>query len=187
MQQMWMSYMLLALAFFVYNLAVSWIVHRLKSRNDNHTTTNVTNGTTNVPRRILSRWSLLIDCLFRPLFSDPAHSLQDLELDESVEPFLERLALPSLWLTPTVPTDYLKFLPVWRFEGGSAEEPPTMNWIPDADCAICLDKYRVAVDVCGLPCGHQFHRNCIMVWLQRDNHHCPTCRWPAYQNKSFSI
>ncbi|EFX88197.1 hypothetical protein DAPPUDRAFT_305739 [Daphnia pulex] len=236
MQQVWtalQSYpMLLALTFFIYNLAVSWIVHLLKRRNDNHNvmtanetdvrqvTTNVTNGATNVRRRILSRWSLLIDCFFRPLSFDTAHSLMDFELDENVEQLIERLALPNLWLTPTVPTDYLKYLPVWRFEGCIAGESPrldyssaqsyadaaadnchsvanrlwnddqppsTMKWIPSADCAICLDKYRVTVDVCGLPCGHQFHHDCIMVWLQRDNHHCPICRWPAYQNKYLSI
>ena len=241
MQQIWIalqSYpMLLASTFFVYNLAVSWIVHLLKRRNDNHnimmannetdlhqTTTNVTHGARNVRRRILSRWSLLIDCFFRPLSFDTAHSLMDFELDENVEQLIERLALPNLWLTPTVPTDYLKYLPVWRFEGcnRNAESPTTrmdsltvtsinytesadndlflanrlwnddqppsnMKWIPSADCAICLDKYRFTVDVCGLPCGHQFHHNCIMVWLQRDNHHCPICRWPAYQNKYLSI
>jgi hypothetical protein len=240
MQHIWIalqSYpMLLALTFFIYNLAVSWIVHLMKRRNDNHnimtaannetdpllTTADVTNGARNVRRRILSRWSLLIDCFFRPLSFDTAHSLMDFELDENVEQLIERLALPNLWLTPTVPTDYLKYLPVWRFDGCSrnAESPSTrmdslatgtvsinyiettdngpnrqrnddpplnMKWIPSADCAICLDKYRFTVDVCGLPCGHQFHHNCIMVWLQRDNHHCPICRWPAYQNKYLCI
>ena len=239
MQQIWIalqsSPMLLASTFFIYNLAVSWIVHRLKRRNDNHNigTTNeadshqitTNHGTRNVRRRILSRWSLLIDCFFRPLSFDTAHSLMDFELDENVEQLIERLALPNLWLTPTVPTDYLKYLPVWRFEGcnRNAESPTTrmdwltsvtfinytestdngfsvanrqsnddqppsnMKWIPSSDCAICLDKYRFTVDVCGLPCGHQFHHICIMVWLERDNHHCPICRWPAYQNKYLSI
>ncbi|XP_057368221.1 E3 ubiquitin-protein ligase RNF103-like isoform X2 [Daphnia carinata] len=243
MQQIWIalqSYpVLLVVTFFIYNLAVSWIVHRLNHRNGNHNmmTTNstldhqtnlhLTNGARNVRRRILSRWSLLIDCFFRPLSFDTANNLMDFELDENVEQLIERLALPNLWLTPTVPTDYLNYLPVWRFECWSQtaegpigtewqmptsamssnysestpvdnrcslsnflwndnQTPPNMKWIPSADCAICLDKYRTTVDVCGLPCGHQFHHNCIMVWLQRDNHHCPICRWPAYQNKYLS-
>ncbi|XP_032788903.2 E3 ubiquitin-protein ligase RNF103 isoform X2 [Daphnia magna] len=244
MQQIWIalqSYpVLLVVTFFIYNLAVSWIVHRLNHRNrnhntmtvnstlDHHTNIHLTNGPRNVRRRILSRWSLLIDCFFRPLSFDTASNLMDFELDENVEQLIERLALPNLWLTPTVPTDYLNYLPVWRFDCWSQtpedpvgtesqtftsamssnysesipvdnrcslsnflwndnQPPPNMKWISSADCAICLDRYRFTVDVCGLPCGHQFHHNCIMVWLQRDNHHCPICRWPAYQNKYLSI
>ncbi len=220
---------LLAATFLIYNIVVSWIIHRLNHRNEimlntsdggNPATGPIAGGNRNVQRRIVSKWSLLIDCLFRPLSFDTAHSLVDFELDENVEFFIERLALPNLWLTPTVPTDYLKYLPVWRFDSWNQkveespslkasptqqstvesgrfspprhswndDQPPSnMKWIPCADCAICLDKYRTTVDVCGLPCGHQFHHNCIMVWLQRDNHHCPICRWPAYQNKYLSI
>ena len=167
----------LAVTFLVYNLVVSWVVHRRRSDGPEGA----------APRRILSKWSLLVNCLFRPLSFDTAHSLMDFELDENVELLIERLALPNLWLTPTVPTDYVKYLPVWRYDSWTESYESNMKWIPCADCAICLDKYRTTVDVCGLPCGHQFHHDCIMVWLQRDNHHCPICRWPAYQNKYLSI
>lgn len=218
MQQLWTTVqthpVLLTMTFLIYNLMVSWVLHRLIRRNDNrnvavnneslhayNSTTAPINGTRNVSRRILSGWTLLIDCLFRPLSLDTAQSLMDFELDENLERLIERLALPNLWLTPTVPTDYQKYLPVWRFECwsqnstehsskhslGDDHSSSNMKWIPSADCAICLDKYRYTVDVCGLPCGHQFHHNCIMVWLQRDNHHCPICRWPAYQNKYLSV
>ncbi len=157
-------------------------------------------------RRVLSKWSLLIDCFYRSF-----NPLMDFELDENVESLFERLVLPNMWLTPAVPADYLKYLPVWQFNCWSQEtsrmesttaeiefsasrrsrnyeQPPSdMKWILSTECAICLDKYGTTVDVCGLPCGHQFHHTCIMVWLHGDNHHCPICRWPAYQNKSLSI
>ncbi|RWS26486.1 E3 ubiquitin-protein ligase RNF103-like protein, partial [Leptotrombidium deliense] len=55
--------------------------------------------------------------------------------------------------------------------------------LPLTDCAICLDVYRKGQLICGLPCGHNYHENCIMSWLYRDNHICPSCRWPSYKVK----
>lgn len=51
------------------------------------------------------------------------------------------------------------------------------------ECSICLESYKYEAVLCGLPCGHAFHQQCIMGWLNRDNHHCPICRWPAYKAK----
>ena len=59
--------------------------------------------------------------------------------------------------------------------------------LPCTECAICLEKYRFAAALCGLPCGHTFHHQCIMGWLTRDNHCCPVCRWPAYKAKPCSV
>jgi len=55
------------------------------------------------------------------------------------------------------------------------------------DCSICLESYKYATLLCGLPCGHSFHQACIMGWLSRDNHCCPICRWPAYKAKPCNI
>lgn len=52
------------------------------------------------------------------------------------------------------------------------------------DCAVCLEGYNYGSLLCGLPCGHNYHQQCILAWLQRDNHHCPVCRWPAYRAKA---
>lgn len=170
----------LAVAFIAYALLVRWTFLRFFGRPDN------SNGAENHRPSEISRWWLVIECLFRPVSLATAHTLADfdLELDETMDLFFERLVFPNLWLTPTVPTDYLRYLPVWK----SNDDPPssgTMRWIASTECAICLDKYKVTVDVCGLPCGHHFHEACIMSWLERDNHHCPICRWPAYRNKHF--
>jgi len=59
--------------------------------------------------------------------------------------------------------------------------------IPMTDCSICLESYKYGTVLCGLPCGHSFHQQCIMGWLNRDNHCCPICRWPAYKAKPCNI
>lgn len=63
--------------------------------------------------------------------------------------------------------------------------PPGM--IATIDCSICLESYKYSAVLCGLPCGHTFHQQCIMGWLNRDNHCCPICRWPAYKAKPCNI
>lgn len=236
MQQAWLalqSYPILStLSFAVYNLMTGWILHPLMPRNDirrdtpqrQRTSSASIDGLNNSIQQQdsrarvqqQSRWSLLVECLFRPVSFATAHNLTDFdfELDDSMELLIERLALPNLWLTPVVPTDYLKYLPVWHFNGWECDAPiesssssvstsgsfsssqttpsscnadrPPSCMIPSSECAICLDKYRCSIQLCGLPCGHHFHHGCISTWLQSDNHHCPICRWPAYRNKCLS-
>jgi len=246
MQQAWITLrshpILSILSFTVFNLIAGSIIHRLmprsnisnRSSNENNRRNQRITDSLFGDRGVPSRWSLLIECFFRPVSFATAHNLSDFdfELDDSMELLIERLALPNLWLTPIVPTDYLKYLPVWEYKGWkrnslhdyltksqsasvsapnstlmiesqaeeyhlscqgftsfacNADQPPSCtSWIPSFECAICLDKYRWAVLVCGLPCGHHFHQRCIMNWLQRDNHqnnNCPICRSPAYRSK----
>jgi hypothetical protein len=40
------------------------------------------------------------------------------------------------------------------------------------DCSICLDKL---VNKLIMPCGHQFHTDCILDWFKKNNT-CPICR-----------
>eukprot|EP00403_Amphidinium_massartii_P002171 CAMPEP_0178379018 /NCGR_PEP_ID=MMETSP0689_2-20121128/4724_1 /TAXON_ID=160604 /ORGANISM="Amphidinium massartii, Strain CS-259" /LENGTH=269 /DNA_ID=CAMNT_0019999103 /DNA_START=15 /DNA_END=820 /DNA_ORIENTATION=- len=69
------------------------------------------------------------------------------------------------------------------------EEPP--QTIPhDAECVICCN---TADDVGAqedgtsparwrkLPCGHGFHEECLLQWLQR-SHRCPLCRHDLHRN-----
>lgn len=65
----------------------------------------------------------------------------------------------------------------------SGDEGSPSGMLPTTECAICLESYTYETLLCGLPCGHSYHQPCIMVWLQRDNHHCPVCRWPAYKSR----
>ncbi|KAG8364374.1 hypothetical protein BUALT_Bualt19G0122200 [Buddleja alternifolia] len=47
-------------------------------------------------------------------------------------------------------------------------------------CSICMEDFRrdtdVFVTINELPCGHCFHKGCIVEWLQRSNT-CPLCRY----------
>eukprot|EP00434_Breviolum_minutum_P020546 symbB.v1.2.018118.t1/scaffold1432.1/size120878/22 len=57
-------------------------------------------------------------------------------------------------------------LPAFHFKRccSSDEEP----------CSICLSGFGEGVHMRRLPCGHQFHRQCIDKWLRR-NKRCPLC------------
>ena len=63
--------------------------------------------------------------------------------------------------------------------------PPGMLAVND--CSICLEGLKHGVILCGLPCKHSFHHECIMHWLKQYNHLCPLCRWPAYKAKPCSL
>ena len=43
-------------------------------------------------------------------------------------------------------------------------------------CAICTEQYSRGEKVFFLGCKHNFHTQCILPWLQRNNA-CPTCRF----------
>jgi len=48
----------------------------------------------------------------------------------------------------------------------------------EKECSICLDSYRVGVNLKELPrCQHIFHADCIDTWLTQKNT-CPLCRLP---------
>ncbi|KAG8195677.1 hypothetical protein JTE90_003822 [Oedothorax gibbosus] len=222
---------------------------------------------------IFSNWwqhsqgdSTLSTYFFRPRVSlmQPFAS-QNHDLEVGIELLIERMAVPNLWLQPVISMDYIKDLPMWRYNGwceaddeleesrgcssddemtplvqqpqppvpssetnqntlfqtphssqelqkvpGNGTVPfhneansspcvaPISTNIPKPDikraptgmlefreCSICLESYRYSEVLCGLPCGHNFHMNCIMSWLSRDNHCCPICRWPSYKFKNL--
>jgi len=47
-------------------------------------------------------------------------------------------------------------------------------------CSICYNSGKYGVD---LPCGHNFHKKCILSWLN-ENNTCPLCRKYVIQCKS---
>lgn len=52
-----------------------------------------------------------------------------------------------------------------------------------SECVVCLENFVNEELLMGLPCGHAFHQNCIVVWLAEGQHCCPVCRWPSYKKK----
>ena len=44
------------------------------------------------------------------------------------------------------------------------------------NCCICLSEINLGEKTVLLPCGHMFHWNCCLTWLQKNNT-CPICRF----------
>lgn len=70
---------------------------------------------------------------------------------------------------------------------GSRFDPWPEEMLPSSECAICLEGYVQGSHLCGLPCGHTFHFDCVKVWLCGGKHCCPTCRWPAFKRKPSKL
>jgi len=47
--------------------------------------------------------------------------------------------------------------------------------LADSCCAVCQDNYKEGDTVCKLPCGHEYHKDCVHPWLER-HCTCPVCR-----------
>ncbi|CAO2605362.1 E3 ubiquitin-protein ligase RNF103 [Lemmus lemmus] len=66
-------------------------------------------------------------------------------------------------------------------------EPDWLTWpagtLHCTECVVCLENFENGCLLMGLPCGHVFHQNCIVMWLAGDRHCCPVCRWPSYKKK----
>ncbi|KAM6953310.1 E3 ubiquitin-protein ligase RNF103 [Aplochiton taeniatus] len=56
-----------------------------------------------------------------------------------------------------------------------------------SECVVCLENFELDCLLMGLPCGHAFHQQCIVVWLEGGRHCCPVCRWPSYKKKPVSF
>ncbi|KAM6923847.1 E3 ubiquitin-protein ligase RNF103 [Xenentodon cancila] len=72
---------------------------------------------------------------------------------------------------------------------GASEDQPCdwLDWpasmLQCSECVVCLETFMGEELLMGLPCGHAFHQQCIMVWLAAGRHCCPVCRWPSYKKK----
>uniref|UniRef100_A0A8C5M4D7 Ring finger protein 103 n=1 Tax=Leptobrachium leishanense TaxID=445787 RepID=A0A8C5M4D7_9ANUR len=65
---------------------------------------------------------------------------------------------------------------------------PNWSFWPDnmlhcTECVVCLENFENGSLLMGLPCGHVFHQNCIVMWLAGGRHCCPVCRWASYKKK----
>ncbi|KAL9642503.1 hypothetical protein ABK040_011070 [Willaertia magna] len=46
----------------------------------------------------------------------------------------------------------------------------------DHSCSVCICDFEEGENLIRLPCGHLFHKDCIMPWI-KDHNSCPTCRF----------
>ncbi|OQR98766.1 hypothetical protein THRCLA_06678, partial [Thraustotheca clavata] len=49
------------------------------------------------------------------------------------------------------------------------------TFLDDGDCSICLCELIDEIEMVALPCGHVYHRECVLPWLAKD-YTCPLCR-----------
>jgi len=49
------------------------------------------------------------------------------------------------------------------------------NMLTNNDCSICLEPLSQNAAT-ALPCGHRFHKDCIVNWLSRSQGKCPNCK-----------
>ncbi|KAG7144952.1 E3 ubiquitin-protein ligase plr-1 like [Verticillium longisporum] len=51
------------------------------------------------------------------------------------------------------------------------------------ECVVCLEEYENGVSqVMSLPCGHEFHADCITPWLTTRRRTCPICKGDVIQS-----
>ena len=43
-------------------------------------------------------------------------------------------------------------------------------------CAVCKDEFNIGEECLSMPCNHNFHKDCIIPWLNERNS-CPVCRY----------
>ncbi|KPJ20551.1 Protein goliath [Papilio xuthus] len=53
-------------------------------------------------------------------------------------------------------------------------------------CAICIEPYKVSETLRSLPCGHNFHKNCIDPWLL-EHRTCPMCKMDILKYYGFVV
>ncbi|ORX48038.1 hypothetical protein DM01DRAFT_1376999 [Hesseltinella vesiculosa] len=87
-----------------------------------------------------------------------------------------------------LPMSVVNLLPthVWTID------PPSRSTLNDSDdaekraadcsCVICLDIYNGQDVIRTLPCGHEFHRDCIDLWLTKKSDTCPLCQQKVIQS-----
>lgn len=94
---------------------------------------------------------------------------------------LESSITASLDETPSAkrPTQaaFLRILPTVQLTEAEVEVRAKLDERdPKCNCAICREGFCTVHPVKRLPCGHEFHDNCIVTWLQ-GNSSCPICRY----------
>ena len=54
-------------------------------------------------------------------------------------------------------------------------------------CYICHDDYKTDAHIGQMPCGHKFHKNCILNWVLEHNPNCPCCRTEISATKHVPV
>lgn len=96
----------------------------------------------------------------------------DDQLDNSLSVSLNEAPMPK---KPTK-ASFLQSLAKVKLDRADIEERALLHTSdPRSTCAICRDAFIVGDSVQKLPCNHEFHADCILLWL-KGNNTCPICR-----------
>jgi len=83
-------------------------------------------------------------------------------------------------------------------EDSNIKIPPTDNSIKrlksrkctdnenSTSCPICIEKFKTGDDLLEMECGHSFHRNCLMSWLEYEKN-CPNCRSELNESMNLKV
>ncbi|XP_023006824.1 RING-H2 finger protein ATL16-like [Cucurbita maxima] len=98
------------------------------------------------------------------------HIVVDVDAIEMIwvdlDPFLvEEYSPPAM---NGAPASAIERLQRQKFDGLREEEE-------EGDCSVCCEALRGEEEVSRIPCGHVYHKCCILKWLQISNS-CPLCR-----------
>jgi hypothetical protein len=81
------------------------------------------------------------------------------------------------------PKSFVESLPTRIWQSPNVQDAsmvgvrPEKVWVSSGECIICLDDYVSGVSsVMRLPCGHEFHADCISKWLIFRKKTCPICK-----------
>jgi hypothetical protein len=95
--------------------------------------------------------------------------LQNRELSD--KDYYLLLSLDTKTLQCSIPLHIINSFPTTKYTQRFAKE-----------CTICSDPVSFNQILRTIPCGHDFHQNCIDRWLLQVRSTCPTCNSPAYSS-----
>ncbi|KAK1263270.1 E3 ubiquitin-protein ligase RING1 [Acorus gramineus] len=98
----------------------------------------------------------------------PDEYFDDEEEDEGeLEQAVTQSSIDPLELAVSASREAVEALKVEIYEGKDGDDVD--------DCRVCFDDFIVGSEVMRMPCGHLFHRDCILKWLEKSGV-CPMCR-----------
>lgn len=91
-------------------------------------------------------------------------SLGDYFIGPGLDILLQHLADndPNRYGTPPTKKEAIDALPTVKIEEAVA-------------CSVCLEDFDIDMEAKEMPCGHKFHSDCILPWLELHSS-CPVCR-----------
>ncbi|KAH7127089.1 RING-9 protein [Dendryphion nanum] len=100
---------------------------------------------------------------------------------------------PQLGITSQSPTSSSSFQQGGRTPEEEKRDAGLAEWRRryggrQKECVVCLDEYEDGVSqVMSLPCGHEFHVDCITPWLVTRRRTCPICKGDVVASLSQSF